>query len=209
MSAQLLERVFEPFVQGENTIDRAEGGMGVGLTLVKSLVELHEGSIIAESEGIGKGSTFTVTLPISQEEIVQDSDQSQSDLEIPPLNIVIVEDNDDSRSMLQLALEMDGHKVIAAADGLSGLTAIEVEKPDIAFVDIGLPEIDGYEVASRLCSKNIHERTILVALTGFGQLKDVERAQESGFHQHITKPVDAHELKKALSAAAQKRETAG
>lgn len=201
MSPQLLKRVFEPFVQGENTIDRAEGGMGVGLTLVKSLVELHEGTITAESGGLDNGSSFTISIPISREQIVLASQPLLPEIEIPPLKIVIVEDNDDSRSMLKLALEMDGHRVIAAVDGLSGLTAIEAEKPDIAFVDIGLPEMDGYEVASRLCLKNINEHTLLVALTGFGQLKDVERAQSAGFHQHITKPVDAHELETTLAKA--------
>ncbi len=202
ISPQLLKRIFEPFVQGENTIDRAEGGMGVGLTLVKSLVELHEGTIIAESEGLGKGCTFTVSLPLSHEQIDSASDFLVPEIEIPSLKIVIVEDNEDSRSMLQLALEMDGHKVTAAVDGLSGLTAIEAEKPDIAYVDIGLPEMDGYEVASRLCAKNINDHTLLIALTGFGQLKDVERAQQAGFHQHITKPVDADELETTLARAA-------
>jgi two-component system CheB/CheR fusion protein len=202
MNAQLVKRVFDPFVQGENTIDRAEGGMGVGLTLVKSLVELHDGSIIAESEGEGKGSTFTVTIPLSQNQVDANDEYANHEVLIPSLNIVIVEDNADSREMLKLALEMDGHKVIAAADGLSGLTAIEVEKPDIAFVDIGLPEIDGYEVAQRLCANNCDQRTLLVALTGFGQISDVDRAKSSGFHLHITKPVDEHQLETTIARAA-------
>jgi two-component system CheB/CheR fusion protein len=205
MEPKLVKRVFDPFVQGENTIDRAEGGMGVGLTLVKSLVDLHDGWIVAASEGQEKGSTFTVTIPLSKDQIAAGSENMSHQVQIPSLKIVIVEDNDDSREMLKLALEMDGHQVIAAADGLSGLTAIEVEKPDIAFVDIGLPEMDGYEVARRLCDKNCNERTYLVALTGFGQVNDVDRARGAGFHQHITKPVDAHELETALALAARLR----
>ena len=104
--------------------------------------------------------------------------------------------------MLKLMLELEGHKVIAAADGLSGLTAIDVETPDLAFVDIGLPEMDGYEVARRLSAKNCQERTVLIALTGFGQISDVDRALASGFHHHITKPVGAHQLETALAHAA-------
>jgi two-component system CheB/CheR fusion protein len=206
MSPQLVKRVFDPFVQGENTIDQAEGGMGVGLTLVKSLVELHDGSIVAQSEGQEKGSTFTVTIPRSPDQVVTDQQNTNQEVQIPSLKIVIVEDNTDSREMLKLALEMDGHRVIGAADGLSGLTAIEVEKPDIAFVDIGLPEMDGYEVTQRLCAKNCDEHTYLVALTGFGQIRDVDRARDSGFHQHITKPVDAHELETTLARAAESRD---
>ncbi len=205
MESQLVSRVFDPFVQGKDTIDRAEGGMGVGLTLVKSLVELHDGSIVAQSDGLGKGSTFTVTIPISEEEILSNETSSAAEVQIPSLKIVIVEDNADSRAMLKLALEMDGHKVIAASDGLSGLTAIEVEKPDVAYIDIGLPEMDGYEVAERLCAKNCNEETLLVALTGFGQIKDVDRAISAGFHRHITKPVDAHELEETLTRAAELR----
>jgi two-component system CheB/CheR fusion protein len=205
MKTRLLNRVFEPFVQGENTLDRAEGGMGVGLTLVKSLVELHDGSIIAESEGMDKGSSFTVTMPLSENQLALGKDDGHPKVQIPSLKIVLVEDNADSREMLKLALEIDGHKVIAAADGLSGLTAIEVEKPDLALVDIGLPEMNGYEVAERLCDKHCDELTYLVALTGFGQIRDVERAEKSGFSQHITKPVDSHELETTLARAAKLR----
>ncbi len=206
MTERLIRRIFEPFVQGENTIDRAEGGMGVGLTLVKSLVELHGGQITAESPGLEQGSTFTVSVPISDAEILDHADAaSESPMHAPAMKIVIVEDNADSRAMLQLALEMDGHTVIATHDGLAGLTTIEAEKPDVAFIDIGLPEIDGYEVARRLCQKGMNKHTMLFALTGFGQLKDIERALEAGFDHHITKPVNSHKLEQALARAARRK----
>lgn len=202
MSPQLVNRIFDPFVQGEDTLHRSQGGMGVGLTLVKSLVELHGGTISAASPGLDQGSTFSVALPLTDQKLIEGEVHGEVDLEIPPLKIVIVEDNVDSRAMLKLALEMDGHNVVAVEDGLSGLTAIDAEKPQIAFVDIGLPEMDGYEVARRLCAKQLNERTMLVALTGFGQLQDVEKAIDAGFHHHITKPVDAHELETILARAA-------
>jgi two-component system CheB/CheR fusion protein len=205
MTDKLLKRIFDPFVQGENTIDQAQGGMGVGLTLVKSLVALHGGEITAESEGLDQGSTFSVALPLSSSVPEDSATSTTSPVDIPPLKIVIVEDNQDSRAMLQLVLEMDGHRVIAVEDGLSGLTAIEVEKPDIAFVDIGLPEMDGYEVARRLCEKGLNNQTMLVALTGFGQQRDIDLSRSSGLEMHITKPVDGHELEHALYLASQRK----
>jgi two-component system CheB/CheR fusion protein len=202
MSERLIHRIFEPFVQGANTIDRAKGGMGVGLTLVKSLVELHGGQILAESPGLEQGSTFTISVPVSDFVPTEQVDVvAEFPVENRPMKIVIVEDNADSRSMLQLALEMDGHTVITAHDGLTGLMTVEAEKPEIAFIDIGLPEIDGYEVARRLCSKGVNRQTMLFALTGFGQLKDIERALEAGFEYHITKPVSAQKLDQALAKA--------
>ncbi len=206
MSPGLLKRIFDPFVQGDVTIDFSQGGMGVGLTLVKTIVELHDGEISASSEGEGKGSSFHCAIPLSNESIVQPKDRVDSILDTapaaaPPLKILVVEDEIDIREMMSLVLEMDGHQVIAVDNGLSALTTIEVEKPDLAFIDIGLPELDGYEVMKRLRETGRDQHTLCVALTGFGQQKDVQRSESAGFHRHITKPVGNEDLRTSIADA--------
>ncbi len=197
MSPELIDSVFDIFVQSDVTLDRSEGGMGVGLTLVRSLVELHHGSIEARSDGPGAGSEFTLRLPLTKkrsakaEEKLQRSDDFRK-------RLVIVEDNDDSRSMFKALLTHYGYDVLAAAcDGQEGLEAILEHRPDVALVDIGLPKLDGYQVARRIRSE-IGAGIFLVALTGYGMSEDHEAVLEAGFNVHLVKPVTIQQLNDVL-----------
>jgi CheY-like chemotaxis protein/two-component sensor histidine kinase len=188
-----LETIFEPFTQLASALSRSKGGMGIGLALVRSLVELHGGSIMAQSHGEGTGSEFTVHLPrISSQSQPEVSPKSLPTMDT--LRILIVEDHPDVRTMLKMLLEMQGFDVETANDGERGLEMIEFQQPNVAFVDIGLPGIDGYEVARRVRSRPENDAVNLVALTGYGQPKDRERAAEAGFDAHLAKPVDLNEL---------------
>lgn len=205
MTAGLLPRIFEPFVQADETLDRADGGMGVGLSLTRSLVELHNGTITAHSDGPGRGSEFTVRLPLVSEfqsEQLQSNSPSTSlgnpGIDPTQLKLLLVEDNQDARNTLKLLLELEGFKVSTASDGLSAVDAIQSERPDVAIIDIGLPEIDGFEVARRVRSSMSSDDVCLVALTGYGQPRDRLKALETGFDEHLTKPVDTPRLFKLL-----------
>jgi two-component system, chemotaxis family, CheB/CheR fusion protein len=203
----MLADVFELFVQSKRTLDRSEGGLGVGLTLVRGLVERHGGHVHAHSAGPGQGSEFSVHLPLSaepaaalplkQEENM--SNRSQS------LKIVIVEDNDDSRMMLCELLELSGFECHSAADGKLGLEVIGELKPDVALVDIGLPGLDGLEVAKLLRQDPSNDQLLLIALTGYGQREDRDAARRAGFDTHLVKPVDFDALRGMLRAHAAKR----
>lgn len=175
--------------------------MGVGLTLVQSLVDLHGGEIQIESRGRGYGTEFTIRLPLVDTPPAHTSEAIDEESAVEPvsnLKILLVEDNDQLRYTTQALLKLEGYEVDAASDGLSGLTACEVNPPDVALVDIGLPAIDGYEVARRIRANESLRNVYLVALTGYGQEKDRTRALETGFDEHITKPVDVEDLRKLL-----------
>ncbi len=207
--ADFLPKIFEPFVQSDETLDRSEGGLGVGLTLVKSLVELHRGSIEAFSEGRDSGSTFLLKIPLTNPRLsgreppksvstgLQPKD-GQSQTKFNSKRIVLVEDIDDNREMLQSILELDGHEVVSAMDGEAGCDAIRSFKPDIALIDIGLPGIDGYEVARKVRLDSSCEKVRLVALTGYGQSSDIANARAAGFDEHLVKPVDPTALAKII-----------
>jgi two-component system CheB/CheR fusion protein len=193
---EVLPRIFELFVQGPQPIDRSDGGLGIGLTVLRSLVELHGGRVEARSDGPSKGSEFTVWLPLAPSaaaEVVQ-TDQASS----PVLKtVVVVEDQEDSRLMMKLLLESHGIVVHTAADGQEGLDLINRIAPDLALVDLGLPVMDGFEIAQRLraAGSTLH----LVALSGYGQDSDVKAALAAGFDQHITKPPDPGKLEQLLA----------
>lgn len=208
-SAELRPHIFEPFVQADETLDRSDGGMGVGLSLTKSLVELHNGSITAHSDGPGRGSEFTVRLPLTADALPAETDNPDSpeSTDLTDLKLFLVEDNDDARNTLKLLLQMDGYQVRAAADGLTAVDEITSAPPDVAIVDIGLPGIDGFEVARRVRETLTSDNVCLVALTGYGQPKDRLRALEAGFDEHITKPVDISRLLKVLRDFADRRRT--
>jgi signal transduction histidine kinase/ActR/RegA family two-component response regulator len=193
--------IFELFTQAENAIGRAQGGMGIGLALVKNLIELHGGHVRAESQGVGKGSTFTVRLPLASEADRALSRESTAPppeaAHAPTRRIVIVEDNNDVRDLLRLRLSKLGHDVLDARDGVEGLEVVLAEKPDLALVDLGLPGIDGYEVAKGVREK-LGDEVILVAVSGFGQPEDKRRALEAGFDEHITKPADVKDIEGIL-----------
>jgi two-component system, sensor histidine kinase len=194
----LNERMFDLFVQGERGLDRAAGGLGVGLALVKRLTEMHGGRVSATSGGPGTGSTFTVSLPS-----VQPSAEQAPAFDSAPhgagRQVLIVEDNDDTRAMLHATLAFSGHDVREARDGASGLALAAERAPDIALIDIGLPDLDGYEVARRLRATPGGRRMGLVAITGYGQPEDQKRAFEAGFDAHLTKPVAPERLKQVMA----------
>lgn len=192
----LLPHIFELFVQGEQNLDRSKGGLGIGLTLVKMLVELHGGSVQAHSEGAGCGSEFTVRLPLCAEAPAEEP-APRLDKQVSR-KIVLVEDHEDSRQLLKILLETRGFTVVEASDGLSAITAIQATQPDVALVDIGLPGMDGYEVARTLRADTTLDRLVLVALTGYGRDSDVQRAKAAGFNHHLTKPVRPEVLEALL-----------
>jgi PAS domain S-box-containing protein len=192
----LLPRIFELFVQGTQDAARAEGGLGLGLTLVKQIVQLHGGEVEARSNGRGLGSSFTVRLPAAQEANVTDAD------ELPALapdpspgarRILVVDDNDDARTLLADLLVALGHEVRAASDGPEALAVLEDLRPEVAILDIGLPGMDGFELASRIREARGGELQ-LIALSGYGQPKDRARAEQAGFDAHLVKPVDMNRL---------------
>jgi CheY-like chemotaxis protein len=197
IAADILPRIFELFVQGPAAIDRTQGGLGIGLTLVKQLAELHGGSAEAQSPGVGRGATVIVRFPAiaapatDTERPVAVADDSR--------RILIVEDNHDAREMLRTMLEFWHHTVREVADGLSAIEVAREFKPDIAIVDVGLPGLDGYEVARRLRASPGAQGLRLIALTGYGLSKDTERAREAGFDAHLVKPVPPDLLKEVLA----------
>jgi two-component system CheB/CheR fusion protein len=197
LPADRLENIFEPFTQLDAALSRSKGGLGIGLALVRSLVELHGGSIMAESQGPGKGSEFTVRLPRISSKTLPEVPLKPLPL-MDTLRILIVEDHPDVRSMLKMLLELQGFDVETASDGERGVEMIEFQQPNVAFVDIGLPGIDGYEVARRVRSHPENAGVHLVALTGYGQPRDRELAAEAGFDAHLAKPVDLNELTQYL-----------
>jgi PAS domain S-box-containing protein len=199
IAAELLPRVFELFVQGEQAPERAQGGLGIGLTLVRRLVELHGGRVEAASGGVGTGSTFSVYFPrlpsppAAAEPVTRRT--------VPPQRTLLVVDYDDAREMLRTLLQLEGHTVYEAANGIAGLAAALEHRPDVAVIDIGLPEMDGYEVARRLRASESLKRIKLIALTGYGQADDARRAYEAGFDLHVVKPIDPERLAEALATA--------
>jgi signal transduction histidine kinase/ActR/RegA family two-component response regulator len=188
--ADLLPRIFDLFVQGERLSDRHPGGLGLGLTLVRRLTEMHAGTVEAHSNGPGHGSTFTVRIP--RIEKVTESTTTR----IAPVRskrgrrILIVEDNADAREALREALEMSGHEIFEADSGASGVESALANRPDTALIDIGLPGFDGYEVARRIRSSSESQGMILIALTGYGSPEDRRRAEQAGFDTHLVKPLN-------------------
>jgi CheY-like chemotaxis protein/anti-sigma regulatory factor (Ser/Thr protein kinase) len=196
--ASLLSHVFEPFRQGERTLDRSQGGLGIGLTVVQRLVEAHAGTVSVTSEGPGHGSTFTVRLPLLSVHESVATPPCTPVVASEPRRVLVVEDNGDAREMLTALVELGGHMVQAAEDGLCALELAQSWKPDVALVDIGLPGIDGYELARRLRARP--DRPRLIAITGYGQHADRQRAADAGFDAHFVKPVDPAQLLSALTA---------
>jgi two-component system, chemotaxis family, CheB/CheR fusion protein len=188
----MLHKVFDLFVQNERTLDRADGGLGVGLTLVRGLVTKHGGTVEVHSAGEGKGSEFVVRLPLTEAPRgdEQPSELAQTKPTMRKRRVVIIEDNADSRGLLCELLEVAGFSCHTAGDGLSGLALIEEVAPDLAVVDIGLPGIDGLELARRVRASEKHAKLVLLALTGYGQREDRERIYDAGFDRHLVKPVD-------------------
>jgi signal transduction histidine kinase len=193
LAPELIEQVFDVFVQGDQTIDRARGGLGIGLALVKRLVELHGGSVSAKNAAQG-GAVFTVRLPAVAARREPRATPEPAPGSRSARRILVVEDNEDTRRMLRLVLEQEGHAVEEAGEGSQALELARSSRPEVGIIDIGLPGMNGYELAQRLRASLNHEIR-LIALTGYGQPEDRERALESGFDEHLTKPVHPEELK--------------
>ncbi len=201
IDGEMLGRVFELFAQAEASLARASGGMGIGLTLVRSLVEQHGGRVEASSPGLGKGSTFTMRLPISEGSAL--SAESVAPRSLPtagnrPREVLVIEDNADSREMLVSLLERDGYRVYEAGDGTEGIEQAIARRPRALLVDIGLPGVDGYQVAKTVRAA-LGDAVFMVALTGYGQPDDKSRALAAGFDVHFTKPVDLKAIKALLN----------
>ena len=196
-----LERVFELFYQADLSIDRKTGGLGIGLTLVKRLAELHDGSVTAQSAGPGKGASFIVRLPAMA--AAAQPDRMPALRPVGEHSILLVEDNDDERNSLRVALELQGHGVLHAADGLTALELLRRHRPAVAILDIGLPGMNGYELARQ--ARELGYDVLLIALTGYGSAADQQRAKQAGFDHFLAKPVEMSELLKALESASARR----
>jgi PAS domain S-box-containing protein len=203
MDAALVDRVFDLFVQAERSPDRSEGGLGVGLSLVRSLVAMHGGSVSARSEGVGKGSTFTVRLP---EAVRRPGNEAASS---PPedaasrrtLELVVVDDNEDAAHTLGILLREAGHRVDVQTDPRAAMENARRRLPDAFILDIGMPHIDGYEFARRIRSMPSTKRPLLIALTGYGHASDRQRARLAGFDHHLVKPLAPDALQAVLGTA--------
>jgi len=201
IDAATLASVFELFAQAETSLDRARGGLGIGLTLVKTLVELHGGSIVAASPGLGHGTTMTVQLPLRPGAVATRAVAPPSTAEMAACSVLVIDDNADGREMLRCLCELLGHQVVEAGDGEAGIAAALEARPDIAFVDIGLPTIDGYAVARRVRAALGPDAPRLVALSGYGSDQHRALALDAGFDTHIAKPIDVTQLRREIAAA--------
>jgi len=193
-----LSSVFDMFVQGEQPVDRIVTGLGVGLALVRTLVEMHEGSVSAFSEGAGKGSRFLISLPTHHVEMRMSSEK-EADAPFKSARILVVDDNIDAALTIGRLLELAGHVVMTIHDSEQAIQQAIAEQPDAVLLDIGLPGMDGYEVARRLRADPKLSRTRLIALSGFGREEDKRRSLEAGFDAHLTKPADLRALQEAIA----------
>jgi PAS domain S-box-containing protein len=210
LAPEMLPKVFDLFAQAERSLARSEGGLGVGLTMVKSLVEMHGGTATARSEGLGKGSEFIIRLPLVKHEQPVPVARPAGAAELHPvsagraLRILVVDDNVDAAKSLALLLRAYGYEVVDVVhDGPSAVEAILTKKPSVVLLDIGLPGMNGYEVAQQIHAQVVEQPPQLIAITGYGQESDKVKAEEVGFAHHLVKPVDANRLHKILSVLAE------
>jgi signal transduction histidine kinase/ActR/RegA family two-component response regulator len=208
ISPDMLPRIFDMFVQGKRTIDRSEGGLGLGLTIVRSVIELHGGTVSAESEGVGKGTEFVLHLPALPQQMLDLSlEPSEAVLaeasvaRAPGKRVLVVDDNSDAAETLADILRELGHVISVAHDGPTALAAAAAFRPHVALLDIGLPVMDGYELARRLREQPELKRTLLFAITGYGQESDRQRSREAGFQEHLVKPIDLTHLAELIDTA--------
>jgi PAS domain S-box-containing protein len=203
ISPQMMPRLFEMFTQAQDALDRSQGGLGLGLALVRGIVQLHGGSVSARSEGEGRGSEFTVRLPLGRaSRAPQTGAQAASLAGAERLKILVIDDNEDAAEMCATFLELAGQDVRRAYNGRSALALAEAFRPRVALLDIGLPDISGYEVARALRRAPWATNLLLVAVTGWGQDQDKQRALDAGFDHHLTKPIEPDELERLLQSIA-------
>lgn len=199
----LLPRVFDLFVQSDRSLDRSQGGLGIGLSVVQRLTEMHDGEVSAYSEGPDRGATFTLRLPLFERP--QPQTEAAATTNLDPQRVLIVDDNVDAANTLSMMLQMDGHSTEVAHGSLDALERISQFGPSIAVLDIGLPDVDGYELARRIQQLKLHVKPRLIALTGYGQPDDRERAFAAGFDAHLAKPVKFEVLLQNISAVLARR----
>jgi CheY-like chemotaxis protein len=195
IEAELLPRIWDVFVQGK-VMNRAKGGLGIGLAVVKSLVEQQRGSVAVSSAGPGQGSTFTVRLPLAEAPAPRPDAPPENAMPLDGLRVLVVEDNEDLREMMCALLQSRGCAVVGAADGQAAIHLARTALPQVAFIDIDLPDISGHEVARALAQQG---GIRLVAVTGYGQPEDVRRALAAGFDRHLKKPVRLEDLEQAIA----------
>ena len=204
IAPQMLPRIFELFVQVDHASTKAQGGLGIGLTLVKNLVEMHNGTVEARSEGLGKGSEFVVKLPLVAHEVGSDQGGETGQQVIPPpaasgYHLLVVDDNHDAADSLAMLLKLQGHEVRVSFSGMAALEMTKTYTPDVVFLDIGMPGMDGYEVARRMRQQPGLEKVVLAALTGWGQKEDRRRTAEAGFNHHLVKPPEPKTVEAVLA----------
>ncbi len=200
MPAELIPRMFELFVQGERALDRSQGGLGIGLAVCRMLIEMQGGTVTGSSPGIGQGSTFTLRMPLANETPDTSTDPNASNG--GPARVMIIDDNRDAADSLSLLLQLEDHATLTAYSGEDALSLVASFDPQFVLLDIGLPEMDGYEVARRL--KTLVPRARLIAVTGYGLAGDKQRSADSGFEAHLVKPVDLSDIQTAFAALAAK-----
>jgi CheY-like chemotaxis protein len=201
MTPDLASRAFNLFAQAERTSDRSQGGLGLGLALVKSLVELHHGKVTCESAGIGKGSKFTISLAqldLQEDRLSRLECDDNVTEQTRGLRIMVVDDNVDAATLLAMLLEASGHQVSVEHDARRALVRAKEDVPQVCILDIGLPEIDGNELAQRLRAQPETAHAMLIAVTGYGQEQDRKQALTAGFDHHLVKPVDIKTLMSIL-----------
>jgi CheY-like chemotaxis protein len=203
ISPSLLPLIFDLFTQDDQALDRAQGGLGLGLTLVRRIVELHDGSVEAHSEGRGRGSTFTIKLPVLLADQAADAapDGGSRPFAAGLLRCLVVEDNVDAAEMLKVALEWEGHAVRLAFDGEDAIVAASAFQPDVIVLDIGLPSTNGYETARAIRLLPGLQNAIIIATTGYGQDSDRHKSRDAGINYHLVKPVKIEALLGAIAAA--------
>jgi signal transduction histidine kinase/ActR/RegA family two-component response regulator len=200
-----IDEIFQPFVQLDRTLEKARGGLGIGLALAQRIVAMHGGKLTAESEGPGKGSRFRIELPGVQPAPEPAAETTAPAASAPaagaarPIRVLVADDNVDSADSLALLLSRVGHEVVVANDGLEALRRAEETRPDLALLDIGMPGLNGYDVARRIRSESWGTAMRLVALTGWGQHEDKTQATEAGFDAHLTKPVEMSALRELVA----------
>jgi len=204
IDAALLPHVFELFTQGERSLDRSQGGLGVGLTVVQRLVDLHQGRVEVHSDGVGKGSLFRVILPcISEVPQAAGEERVAAAFAAVPAGkrVLVIDDNIDAAESIAVYLRLEGHEVRTVSDGPQAVAIAQVFAPQVAVVDIGLPGMNGYEVARRLRLRGSDAPTLLIALTGYGQKEDRARSIQAGFHHHFVKPADPRIIQSAIASS--------
>lgn len=201
ITPEMLPHIFDVFRQAEQGLDRKRGGLGLGLTLVKGLMELHHGTIGATSEGEGKGATFTLTLPTMAKPLSVTTATPEALLSQPSVKrrVLVIDDNRDAAESVQTFLDLEGHDVLTAHSGSSGIETARNFRPDVIICDIGLPGMSGYEVARTIRDDKNLSSAYMIALTGYGRDEDRTQAQKAGFDIHLSKPIDCENLRNALA----------